>query len=135
MVEYLDLEDLLAIAADATGGHVAVRDHGLLVSVLARPRASVFGQDAYPDPHVKAAALLHSLYVNHALVDGNKRLAWLATYVFLDINGHTMVTDQRSVVELVMSVADGSLADLEKIADKLRRWSVTGPVPPPRSSR
>jgi death on curing protein len=133
MVEYLDLEDLLAIAADATGGHVAVRDHGLLESALARPRASVFGEDAYPDPHVKAAALLHSLCVNHALVDGNKRLAWLATYVFLDINGHTVVTDQRSVVDLVVSVADGSLADLEKIADKLRRWSVTGPVPPPRS--
>lgn len=133
MVEYLDLEDLLAIAADAIGGHVAVRDHGLLVSVLARPGASVFGEDAYPDSHVKAAALLHSLCVNHALVDGNKRLAWLATYVFLDINGHTMVTDQRSVVDLVMSVADGSLADLEKIADKLRRWSAAGPVLPARS--
>lgn len=123
MVEYLDLEDLLGIAADATGGNVAVRDHGLLESALARPRASVFGEDAYPDPRVKAAALLHSLCVNHALVDGNKRLAWLATYVFLDISGHTMITDQRSVVDLVMSVADGSQADLEKIADKLRRWS------------
>lgn len=83
----------------------------------------MFGEDAYPDPHVKAAALLHSLCVNHALADGNNRLAWLATYVCLDINGHTMITDQHCVVDLVMSVADGSQADLEKIADKLRRWS------------
>lgn len=125
MVEYLDLEDLLAITAAATGGKVQVRDHGLLESALARPRASVFGADAYPDLHLKAAALLHSLCVNHALVDGNKRLAWLATYVFLDINGQTVTTDQRAVVGLVLSVADGSLSDLEKIAEKLRRWSST----------
>lgn len=135
MIDYLDLEDLLTIAADATGADVLVRDHGLLESALARPRASVFGEDAYPDAHVKAAALLHSLCVNHALVDGDKRLAWLATYVFLDINGHTMITDQRSVVDLVMSVADGGLADLEKIADKLRLWSSTGPAPAPRTAR
>lgn len=108
------------------------RVHGLLAE---RAEGTVFGEDAYPDPHVKAAALPHSLCVNPALVDGNKRLAWLATYVFLDINGHTMITDQHSVVDLVMSVADGGLADLEKIADKLRLWSSTGPAPAPRSAR
>lgn len=122
MAEYLDLEDLLAIAPDAIGGEVLVRDHGLLESALARPRASLFGQDAYPDLHVKAAALLHSLTNNHALVDGNKRLAWLATFVFLDLNGHRMLAEQSSVVELVVTVASG-LDDLEKIAERLRAWS------------
>ena len=53
-----------------------VGDYGLIDSALARPRASVFGQGAYPDLHLKVAALLHSLARNHALVDGNKRLAW-----------------------------------------------------------
>ena len=87
LVEYLDLDDLLLIGRDAVGGEVVVRDYGLLESALARPQTTVFGADAYPDLPTKAAALLHSLARNHALVDGNKRLAWLATYVFLDING------------------------------------------------
>jgi len=78
MTEYLDLDDLLEIARAAVGEDVVVRDYGLLESALARPRASVFGHDAYQDLHVKAAALLHSLARNHALVDGNKRLAWTA---------------------------------------------------------
>ncbi len=78
MIEYLDLDDLLEIARRAVGDEVKVRDYGLLESALARPRASVFGQDAYPDLHLKAAALLHSLARNRALVDGNKRLSWTA---------------------------------------------------------
>ena len=75
MTEYLDLDDLLVIARAAIGEDVVVRDYGLLESALARPRASVFGQDAYSDLHLKATALLHSLARNHALIDGNKRLA------------------------------------------------------------
>lgn len=123
MITYLDLEDLLDIAPDALGGtEVQVADYGLLESALARPRATVFGQDAYPDLHVKAAALLHSLCANHALVDGNKRLAWHATAVFLDLNDAAVDTDQQAVVDLVWSVAAGELVDLEKIAERLRCW-------------
>lgn len=123
MTEYLDLEDLLAIAEDAISGRVLVADHGLLQSALARPQTSVFGQDAYPDLHVKAAALLHSLVSNHALVDGNKRLAWLATFVFLDINGQRMRADQSDVVTFVVAIASGELTDLEKLAERLRYWT------------
>lgn len=123
MPEYLDLEDLLAIASDAIKGEVLVRDHGLLQSALARPQTSVFGQDAYPDLHVKAAALLHSLVSNHALVDGNKRLAWHATFVFLDINGQRMHAEQADVVNFVTAVAAGQVTDLEKIAEPLKYWS------------
>lgn len=118
--EYLDLDDLLVIARDATGGEVAVRDHGLLESALARPRATVFGADAYPDLLTKAAALLHSLARNHALVDGNERLAWLATYVFLDINGQRVTASNDDVVELVLAVAAGELDDVAAIAVRLR---------------
>ncbi|MBV9119453.1 MAG: Fic family protein, partial [Chloroflexi bacterium] len=83
-MEYLDTEDLLGLVRILGAG--PVRDLGLLDSAAARPRSSVFGQDAYADLTLKAAALLQSLCRNHALVDGNKRLAWLATVVFLDLN-------------------------------------------------
>ena len=123
MSEYLDADDLLTIAQYAIDGDVGVRDHGLLASAAARPQASAFGADAYPDLHLKAAALLHSLARNHPLVDGSKRLAWLATYVFLEINGHTPTATQDDVFELVMAVAAGTLDDLEKIAAQLAAWS------------
>jgi death-on-curing protein len=119
VTEYLDADDLLAIAQYAIGGEVAVRDHGLLASAAARPQASAFGADAYPSLDLKAAALLHSLAGNHPLVDGNKRLAWLATYVFLDLNGPAPTAGQDDVFDLVMAVASGTLDDLEKIAAQL----------------
>ncbi|MHA6620738.1 type II toxin-antitoxin system death-on-curing family toxin [Pseudonocardia sp. DLS-67] len=123
MTEYLDPDDLLTIAQYAVDGDVAVRDHGLLASAAARPQASAFGADAYPELHLKAAALLHSLARNHPLVDGNKRLAWLATYVFLDINGQGPFATQDDVFDLVLAVASGTLDDLEKIAAQLAAWS------------
>jgi death-on-curing protein len=125
VTEYLDLDDLLDVARAAVSGEVLVRDYGLLESALARPRASVFGQDAYPDLHVKAAALLHSLVSNHALIDGNKRLAWAACRVFLLINGHTIRASEDDRFEFVMSVAAGEFFDLDKIAERLRAWSVS----------
>ena len=87
MTRHLTVEQALRIARTAVGGPIEVRDIGLLESAVHRPRASVLGQDAYPDLFTKAAALLHSLAGNHPLVDGNNRLAWLATYVFLAKNG------------------------------------------------
>jgi death-on-curing protein len=123
VTRYLSLEDLLRIADAAVEGDVVVRDIGLLESALGRPRATVFGADAYPSLHLKAAALLHSLARNHALVDGNKRLAWAASAVFLGINGHRVVTGQDDVVDLVLGVAAGTPDDLEKIAAMLASWS------------
>jgi death on curing protein len=123
VTDYLDLEDLLDIARAAVGGDPEVRDYGLLESALARPRASVFGQDAYADLHLKAAALLHSLARNHALVDGNKRLAWTACRTFLAINGQWISAPEDDRFEFVIQVATGALADLDKIAGRLRTWS------------
>lgn len=123
MTEFLGLDDLLLIAEIAVGGEVGVRDHGLLASALARPQTTVFGEDAYPELHMKAAALLHSLARNHALVDGNKRLAWLATYTFLDINGHRMITTDDEVVEFVLAIAAAELTELTEIAARLTSWS------------
>ena len=100
MTEFLDLDDLLDITSQAVGGDVVVGDYGLLESALARPRASVFGQDAYPHLHLKAAALLHSLSRNHPLVDGNKRLAWTACRTFLAINGQWIDADRGRPLRL-----------------------------------
>ena len=123
MTRYLSLDDLLRIADAAAGVEVVVRDVGLLESAMGRPRATVFGDDAYPDLHTKAAALLHSLARNHALVDGNKRLAWAATAVFLGINRHRVSTGNDEVVELVLAVAAGELDDVAVIATRLREWT------------
>lgn len=123
MIEYLDLEDLLEVARRAVGEDVAVRDYGLLESALARPRASVFGRDAYPDVHLKAAALLQSLARNHALVDGNKRLAWTACRTFLAINGQWIKASEDQRFELVIRVATGDEHIIDEIAEQLRAWS------------
>jgi death on curing protein len=115
-VEYLDLEDLLALTRALHAG--PVRDLGLLDAAGARSRSTAFGADAYPTLEGKAAALLHSLARDHALIDGNKRLAWLACVVFLDLDGRTVEMDDDAAFGLVMEVASGTL-DVEEIAERL----------------
>lgn len=117
----LDLEALLHVAARTLGTGPEVRDHGLLESALARPRASVFGHDAYPGIHQKAAALLHSLARNHALVDGNKRLALAATIAFYGINGMRLTLTNDEAYDLVIDIATGRLDDVHAIASMLQR--------------
>jgi death on curing protein len=126
VTKYLDLEDLLDIAGAAIGKDPVVRDYGLLQSALARTHATVFGREAYPDLHLKAAALLHSLAWNHALVDGNKRLAWTACRTFLAINGQWISAPENDRFDFVIRVAVGALADVDKIAEQLRTWSHGG---------
>ena len=116
-VEYLELEDILQLVRHLGVG--PVRDVGLLDSAVARPRSSAFGEDAYPSIGLKAAALLHSITNNHALVDGNERLAWLATAVFLDLNGLALELSDDEAFDLVWEVASSSI-DVEVIASKLR---------------
>ena len=123
MTVFLHLEDLLAIAARIGRGEPGVRDLGLLESAAARPRTSVFGEDAYPDLPTKSAALLESIVRNHALVDGNKRLGWLATAVFLEINDASVAgaTDDE-VFDLVWTIAS-ALSTIEEIAHHLEMMS------------
>ena len=118
-VEYLDVEDLMDLVIRLLGGASRIRDAGLLGSAVARPRTAVFGKDAYPDLWSKAAALLQSIVKNDPLVDGNKRLGWLATATFLELNGiPASVASNDDVYELVMDCAAGDL-DIEQIATRL----------------
>ena len=118
-VEFLDLEDLLELAGVLLGVPPPVRDMGLLGSAAARPQTTVFGEDAYVTIFDKAAALLQSLVKDHPLVDGNKRLGWLATAVFLDLNGVNVEhVSNDAVYDLVIEVAAGSL-EVENISQAL----------------
>ena len=120
-VEHLDLEDLLALATLLLGDPPPIRDVGLLESAVARPRTTAFGEDAYPDLWTKAAALLQSIVGNHALVDGNKRLAWLATAVFLDLNGiEVAASSNDAAYELVLEVARSPNRPVADLAVLLR---------------
>jgi death-on-curing protein len=123
VTRYLTAEQALRIARVAVGGPVEIRDVGLLESAVHRPRASVLGQDAYPDLLTKAAALMHSLARNHALVDGNKRLTWLATYVFCAKNGVELDPPDDVAYDLVVAVASGEIDGVAAIAAALRVMS------------
>ena len=120
-VEYLDLEDVVRIASMLLGDPPPIRDLGLLGAAVDRPRTTLFGCDAYPDLVVKAAAMLQSIVNNHPLVDGNKRLGWVATASFLEINGVSASRlDNDDVFDFVMWVASSN-PELEQISERLQR--------------
>jgi death on curing protein len=124
VTEHLDLDDLLAAAEAALGRPADVRDIGLLEAAVARTRASVYGEDAYPDLDAKAAALLHSIVTGHALIDGNKRLGWVAVRLFYRLNDRDLRAPIDDAFDLVASIADGSLRDVADIAARLREWAM-----------
>jgi death-on-curing protein len=126
-VIYLTLAELVYIAERATGGQVIIRDAGLLEAAAARPRATAFGTDAYPDLHAKSAALVHSLARNRALVDGNKRLALGAVVAFYGVNGRRLTLTNDAAYELIMQVAVGELDPVDEIAVILEKS--VGPRP------
>jgi death-on-curing protein len=120
-VEYLDLEDLIDLARGLLGDPPPICDVGLLGSAAALPQATAFGHDAYPEVITKAAALLQSIVNSHALVDGNKRLGWLATAVFLELNGfNASKIPNDDVYDLVIWIASTN-PSLEDVATRLSR--------------
>lgn len=112
---YLSVEDLVLVAERVIGPNL-IRDQGLLSSAAARPQASAFGEDAYSRLPEKAAALLHSVAMNHALIDGNKRLALAAAIAFLGLNGWRLTLTNDAAYDLVIAVASGAIRDVATIA-------------------
>lgn len=119
MTARLTFEDLLALVQDLGVG--PVQDLGLLDSAAHRPSSVLYGQEAYPEVDGKAAALLDSLVGNRALVDGNKRLGWLAVVVFYGLNDVELDAPDDAAYELVMAVARRELS-VEEIAAALTQW-------------
>lgn len=118
----LDPEDLLSIA-DRLG--LAVRDRGLLASAAVRPATRLYGEEMYPSLVEKAAAIMHSIVTSHPLVDGNKRLGWLALVITLDLNGVRLDVADDEAFGLVIAVANGS-ADLDRIIGTVETWLAAG---------
>jgi death-on-curing protein len=115
-VIYLDVDDLLHIGGRVLGGSPMVRDLGLLEAACARPKASYAGAELYPTLETKAASLIHSIAKNHALVDGNKRLATTTLIAFLGINGAELTFDNDELYRFALAIASGALDDVESIA-------------------
>ncbi|MDT9698659.1 type II toxin-antitoxin system death-on-curing family toxin [Streptomyces sp. P17] len=123
MTRHLTVAEAEAIARIAFGGRAPqARDAGLFASAVRRPRARMFGTEAYGDLYEQAAALLRALATNHPLVDGNKRTAWLAAATFLGVNGVDLAgCDQHTAYDLVIDVASGGESDIAVIAGRLRQ--------------
>ena len=121
---YLTYADLLHVAQRALWAVPAVRDAGLLEAAAARPRTIVFGNDAYRSLEQKAAALVHSIARNHALVDGDKRLALAGLIVFIGINGKRLTASNDEAYDLIIDIATGTLDDVELIAAWIGEHSI-----------
>jgi len=122
-VKYLTPEQVLFIHSriiDTTGGAHGVRDLGLLLSAVSRPKATFEGKDLYPDVFYKAAALFESLVKNHPFLDGNKRTAITAAGVFIKMNGHVLEISQRELERFALKMATGWI-DLEDAVKWFRK--------------
>ena len=122
MIDYLTLDDVLALTARAG---FTIADYGLVESALARPPASVFGEDAYPTIHQKVAAMLQSLVTNHALAEGNKRTAWAATRLFYGLNDYRITATEDERFEVIIAVATRELDTVTMTAARLARIAVS----------
>ncbi|RNL73087.1 toxin [Streptomyces sp. I6] len=123
-VRYVQIDEILAIARMVTDTERSVRDMGLLVSAIERPRTNVFGAEPYPTLHEKAAALLHSVARDHALIDGNERTAWLAMRVFLRLNGVSASTapPSASIADPFVEEVARDNTDVPAVAKRPSAW-------------
>lgn len=119
MTVFLTLEDILQLIEDLGVG--PIRDLGLLDSAAHRPTTSLYGREAYPTIDEKAAALLESLVRNHGLIDGNKRIGWLAVVVFYALNDIDLDAPDDDAYDLVVGMASGR-CDVAHAAVLLRKW-------------
>jgi death-on-curing protein len=120
---YLDLAQVLALhewQLEQYGGATGTRDTGALESALARPAMTFGGEDLYPDIASKAAALLHSLALNHPFVDGNKRVAAHAALMFVVLNGYDSLITPDELVDATLAVAEGKV-EVEALTIWLRQ--------------
>lgn len=110
MTVYLSVAHVLELHAAQVhcfGGATGLRDRGALESAVARPAMTFGGEDLYPDVAAKAAALMHSLVLNHPFVDGNKRVGVASAELFIECNGHSLMASDAELEDLTLAVAEG----------------------------
>ncbi|MBI2315178.1 type II toxin-antitoxin system death-on-curing family toxin [Candidatus Daviesbacteria bacterium] len=125
-IVYLTLDEVLAIhyeEVERFGGSHGVRSLDLLDSALHRPQASFMGEDLYPSLFHKAAALMHSILLNHPFIDANKRTSTVSMAYFLHLNGYNIKIGQEELVEFALKVESKQL-NLEQISKWLKDHSV-----------
>jgi len=113
-------EDILAIhdtSIEVFGGSKGTRDLGMLESAIARPFQTFGGEDLYPSPHEKAAALCESIIINHPFVDGNKRTGFAAMVALLLEYGLQLTATEDKAYEAMIQVSTGEMGFVG-----LREW-------------
>ena len=118
-IDYLDLHDLIEIGKSLISDF-RIRDEGLLESAAMRPQTTIYGEDAYPTFEEKVASLIHSLARNHALIDGNKRIAWSAGRIFCLMNGRNLKMPIDTAEKMILDIAKGDI-DVAEIAAILKK--------------
>lgn len=125
MTVYLSLEQVLGLHRLQIlrfGGAAGLRDRGALGSALGRPQMTFGGEDLYPDVAAKAAALLHSLVMNHPFVDGNKRTGAAVAELFMNLNHVELTAEDEELIDVALAAAKGELS-AEALAIWLRQRS------------
>lgn len=122
---YLEYRQTLLIyrrVIEEIGGDPGLRDEGLLLAALARPKASFDGQDLYPTLFEKAGALAESIARSHPFVDGNKRMALACLRTMLKINGYQVIVSQDAKVQLILQIVEKRMT-VQDVAEWLQRHS------------
>ena len=120
MTAYLSLEQVLALhkaQINEYGGAHGLRESSGLESALARPQMTFGGEDLYPEIADKAAALWHSLVLNHPFIDGNKRIGAMVAELFLGLNGVDLLATDEELVDTTLATARGEMS-----AEALAIW-------------
>lgn len=122
MIKFLEKATILAFHRDQIktyGGKQGIRDDGLLESALAQPKISIGGEYVHSTIFEMAAAYGFHICMNHPFYDGNKRMALVAIYTFLYVNGHHLQADKKSLYAAIFDLANGKL-EKEELAEFLK---------------
>jgi death-on-curing protein len=125
VTRYLSAEQVLLIHERVLalfGGESGLLSYSLLDSACQRPQATFEGKELYTSLFAKAAALGHSLVLNHPFVDGNKRTAWEAMKRFLGENGYHLKAAPDEIVSFMLDIAQKKLS-IDQIANWLAQHS------------
>jgi len=117
MISEKEALEIHAILIERFGGSDGIRDKELLDSALNRPYQTFDGQELYPSPIDKAAAILESIVKNHPFVDGNKRTGYVLARLFMMNNQLIIDADHEQKYQLVISISKGELS-----FDQIREW-------------
>ncbi len=124
-ITYLTIEDILVVADDHVGNYEILKE-GQLQYLVEAVAATFGGIDLYPTLFQKAAVYAHHIISGHIFLDGNKRIGMHSAILFLRLNECSLKDNiVESIIELGLKIADGSITDIDAIAEHIQEWIVT----------